>query len=45
MSKLSNSIRRLQDGFCSAVVVAAGSSQRMGQDKLMLPVGGVRCWP
>lgn len=40
MSKLSNSIRRLQDGFCSAVVVAAGSSQRMGQDKLMLPVGG-----
>ncbi|MBR4425182.1 MAG: 2-C-methyl-D-erythritol 4-phosphate cytidylyltransferase [Oscillospiraceae bacterium] len=40
MSKLSNSIRRLQDGFCSAVVVAAGSSRRMGQDKLLLPVGG-----
>jgi len=26
---------------CSAVVVAAGSSSRMGADKLMLPLGGV----
>lgn len=27
--------------MCSAVVVAAGSSSRMGTDKLMLPLGGV----
>lgn len=26
---------------CSAVIVAAGSSQRMGQDKLRLPLGGL----
>jgi len=25
---------------CSAVIVAAGSSQRMGEDKLMMPLGG-----
>lgn len=27
--------------LCSAVVVAAGSSTRMGTDKLMLPLGGI----
>lgn len=26
---------------CAAVIVAAGSSRRMGQDKLLLPLGGV----
>ena len=26
---------------CSAVIVAAGSSERMGADKLMLEIGGV----
>ena len=27
--------------FCSAVVLAAGSSQRMGEDKLFVPLDGV----
>ena len=30
-----------QQLLCSAVVVAAGSSTRMGMDKIMLPLGGV----
>ena len=29
------------DFSCSVIVPAAGSSQRMGQDKLLLPLGGV----
>ena len=40
MSKLSDGIRRIQNGFCTAVVVAAGSSRRMGEDKLFLTLGG-----
>ena len=27
--------------FCTMVVLAAGSSKRMGRDKLMMEVGGV----
>ena len=27
-------------GFCSAVVLAAGNSQRMGKDKILMPIGG-----
>ena len=31
--------------FCTAVVPAAGSSTRMeGQDKMLLELGGVRCF-
>jgi 2-C-methyl-D-erythritol 4-phosphate cytidylyltransferase len=42
MSKISDFIRRKKGHpFCSVVVVAAGSSQRMGQDKLMLELGGL----
>lgn len=26
--------------FCSAVVLAAGNSQRMGRDKILMPIGG-----
>ena len=26
--------------FCSAVVLAAGNSQRMGRDKILVPIGG-----
>ena len=39
--KLSNLIRKKTRPFCSAVIVAAGSSERMGEDKLMLPLDGV----
>lgn len=28
------------DDFCTAVIVAAGNSQRMGRDKIMMPLGG-----
>ena len=42
MSKLAEFIRgKKGHPFCSAVVVAAGSSQRMGQDKLMLELDGI----
>lgn len=29
------------DDFCTAVVLAAGNSQRMGKDKILMPLGGV----
>lgn len=38
MSKLSDGIRKLHHSFCSCVVVAAGSSSRMGEDKLSMPL-------
>ena len=42
MSKLADLIRRKKGHpFCSVVVVAAGSSHRMGQDKLMAELGGM----
>lgn len=42
MSKLADFIRRKRGHpFCSVVVVAAGTSQRMGQDKLLLELGGM----
>lgn len=40
MSKLADAIRKMRRNYCTMVVVAAGSSQRMGQDKLMLEIGG-----
>ena len=29
------------DNFCTAVVLAAGNSQRMGKDKILMPLGGM----
>lgn len=29
------------DDFCTAVVLAAGNSQRMGRDKILMPLGGM----
>lgn len=43
MGKLLDKLRGLrkpQRPFCSVVVVAAGRSERMGKDKLLLPLGG-----
>ena len=43
MGKLLDKIRGLRKPsrpFCTAVVVAAGRSERMGKDKLLLPLGG-----
>lgn len=39
--KLSNIFRKKTRQFCSVVIVAAGSSTRMGEDKLMMPIAGV----
>lgn len=47
MGKLLDKIRGLHKPgrpFCTAVVVAAGRSERMGQDKLLLPLEIGRCW-
>lgn len=41
MAKLSGTMRKFMHKYCSAVVVAAGSSQRMGEDKLSLEIDGV----
>ena len=41
MSSISNFIRKAHHSFCTAVVVAAGDSTRMGRDKLMLSIGAV----
>ena len=40
MNKFSDFIRRKTAASCSAVVVAAGSSVRMGEDKLFIDLGG-----
>lgn len=40
MAKISGTMRRVMHKYCSAVVVAAGSSQRMGEDKLALEIDG-----
>ena len=40
MSKISNMIRKVKNTACSVVVVAAGSSVRMGEDKLFMPLEG-----
>lgn len=39
--KISDIIRKKKRPFCSVVIVAAGSSTRMGEDKLMLELCGV----
>ena len=41
MSSVSDFIRKIHHSFCTAVVVAAGTSSRMGKDKLFLPLDGV----
>lgn len=41
MSKIAEALRKMNRKFCSAVVVAAGSSTRMGEDKLMMKIGDV----
>ena len=40
MTKISDAIRKLHHSYCSAVVVAAGNSSRMQQDKLLMNIGG-----
>ena len=40
MSKISDAIRKIHHSYCTAVVVAAGNSSRMQQDKLLMNVGG-----
>ncbi len=40
MSRFSDAIRSVRHNYCSAVVVAAGMSSRMQQDKLLLEVDG-----
>ncbi len=39
LSRISDWIRRIKNTTCSAVVVAAGSSERMGEDKLLMKLG------
>jgi len=41
MTKISDTIRKLKNTTCSVVVVAGGSSTRMGQDKLMMDLCGL----
>ena len=41
MSSISDFVRKVHHSFCTAVVVAAGDSTRMGRDKLMLSIGAV----
>ena len=41
MSSVSDFIRKAHHSFCTVVVVAAGESARMGQDKLVLELRGV----
>ena len=41
MSKCSEFLRKINHKFCSAVVVAAGSSSRMGEDKLLMKIKGI----
>ena len=40
MSKVSDAIRKIRHNYCTAVVVAAGNSSRMQQDKLLMDIGG-----
>ena len=40
MSRLADAVRNIRHNYCSVVVVAAGSSTRMGEDKLLLEIDG-----
>ncbi len=40
MSRLADTIRAMRHNNCSVVLLAAGSSTRMGEDKLLLEIGG-----
>ncbi len=40
MKRVSDTIRKLKNTRCSVVVVAAGSSTRMGEDKLFMDLCG-----
>lgn len=40
MANISDTLRKAGKGFCSAVLLAAGSSSRMGQDKLDIVIAG-----
>ncbi len=40
MSKISDALRKVHHSYCSAVVVAAGNSTRMQQDKLLMDICG-----
>jgi len=42
MKKISDAIRKVKNTRCSVVVVAGGSSARMGEDKLFMDLGGMR---
>lgn len=39
MSRLSDAIRKAKNTTCSAIVLAAGSSRRMGEDKMYMKLG------
>lgn len=41
MSGLTECLRRARRGWCAAVAVAAGASERMGEDKLFLELDGI----
>ena len=41
MTKLADGLRKWKNTRCSVVVVAGGSSRRMGEDKLMMDLGGM----
>ena len=40
MSRFSDFLRRAKNTSCSVVVVAAGASTRMGEDKLFMDLAG-----
>ena len=41
MERIADTLRAVQKGCCAVVVVAAGRSERMGQDKLLMELDGI----